>query len=287
MISVLEPLPIGNAIRVLMTPSTGAVQWTLLRKLADDFAGVSDPAAVVIYSGSDAISVLDQASLVNGVPVYYKLYEFDGRNWNATPTLSATPRATDLDLAPDVQELVRARLELALRASVAAGAIAGRAGYVPCFTAPPEFDQKRFPFVVVHHNVSRSDTRALGEGLSPDTYDSGSVQWVSSEGWLDRWVLDVTALSLNPDERIALRKAVRAAVVGNLPVFDDAGMVDIDFSMSDSEDFEGYGVPVYMANGSFSCLAPIVLVGTRPAIRDVIEYPTASNHAPSFSSEDK
>jgi hypothetical protein len=287
MISVLEPLPIGNAIRVLMTPSTGAVQWTLLRKLADDFAGVDDPAAVVIYSGSDTTSVLDQASLVNGVPVYYKLYEYDGRNWNATPTLSATPQATDLDFAPDVQELVRARLELALRASVAAGTIAARAGYVPCLTASPEFDQKRFPFVVVHQNVSRSDTRAIGERLGPDTYDACNNQFASPEGWWNRWVLDITALSLNPDERIALRKAVRAAVVGNLPVFDDVGMFDVDFSMSDSEDFESYGVPVYMANGIFSCQAPVFLISTTQAIRDVIQYVAASNHAPSFSSEDK
>jgi hypothetical protein len=281
MISVLEPLPIGNAIRVLMTPSTGAVQWTLLRKLADDFAGENDPAAVTIYAGSDTTCVLDQASLVNDTPYYYKLYEFDGQNWNATPTLSATPRTAGLDLALDVQELVRARLELALRASVAAGVIAARAGYVPCFTAPPEFDQKRFPFVVVHHNVSRSDTRALGERLGPDTYDASNNQSTSLEGWWDRWVLDVTALSLNPDERIALRKAVRAAVVGNLPVFDDVGMFDVDFSMSDSEDFESYGVPVYMANGTFSCQAPVFLVSARPSIRDVIEYPVAST--PSFS----
>ena len=75
--------------------------------------------------------------------------------------------------------------------------------------------------------------------------------------------------SLNVDERRLLRRLVKAALMANLPVFDDAGMVQIDLSFSDQEDFTSYPAPVYQAVGTLTCLAPSLIGDTVAPVTDV------------------
>jgi hypothetical protein len=270
MISFIETLPIGNAIRVFWTPPAGASQVTILRKTADTFAGQNDPNALVVYEGSAVVSALDTNSLTNGTPYYYHEYDLINSAWvDGGASVSATPATVDQGAGPDVLSLVRDRLELALRAAVTSGAIVQALGYVPVLTAPPVFDQTKFPLVTVHLELDQPEVRGLGELVSPDIFDAGNNDWVSSEGWLSRVNLKIVGWVLNPDERIALRQSIKAALIGNLPVFDDAGMDLIEASFVDTEDFESYGAPVYQTVCDFTCLAPSVVTGTTPPINDV------------------
>jgi len=81
----------------------------------------------------------------------------------------------------------------------------------------------------------------------------------------------VTAWSLNPDERIALRRALRMVLLGNEPVFAEAGLAEVDLSsFSDLNDFESFDAPIYRTACTLTCLAPVLLEGADPAVREVV-----------------
>jgi hypothetical protein len=269
MISFVQPLPIGNAVKLLLAPPPTAEKVRVLRKLADTFTGETDGAAGIVYEGDDNY-VLDVNTLVNGTVYYYRPYYFDGTAWSAGLTASATPAATANRRGPDPLSLVRDRLEAGLKAEVAAGRLKHEQQYIPCLTAPPTFDGTAFPVVTVHLRNDASTGRALGEVLFDDVYDPVALEWGSSEGWLSRIQIDVIGWVVgNADTRIALRKAIQKVIIGNLSVFDQAGMVEIDFSQSDIEDFETYNAPMYQTMGSFSCMAPAVVEALDAPIDDV------------------
>ena len=84
-----------------------------------------------------------------------------------------------------------------------------------------------------------------------------------SEGWLSAYSLDIAGwVSGNPDERIALRKAIKKVIIGNLPVFDQHAMVMCQLTMADVEDFETFSAPMYQSIGTFSCVAPSIVAQT-------------------------
>ncbi|HCE08546.1 MAG TPA: hypothetical protein DEQ40_08090 [Oxalobacteraceae bacterium] len=269
MISYAEPLPIGNAVRVLLAPATGATGWKLLRKVSGAFSGPTDPAAAVIYDGSDETNILDTGALTNGTPYYYCSFELVGAAWSASTVVSITP-ATLYNLGgPDTLSLVRDRLELGLRAAVAAGILTHDNGYVPVLTAPPLYENTKWPVVSVHLQNDAPMERGIGEEVVPDRFDAANADWDTSEGWLSGVTIQIIGWSLNPDERIALRKAIKNIVIGNFQVFDAAGMDLITLQQSDIEDFESYAAPVYQTCRNFNCIAPNILTSTLPPITDV------------------
>lgn len=269
MISFAQPLPIGNAVRLILAPPAGSVSWRLLRKTADSFVDEEDPDAALLYEGAET-SVLDRYSLTNGTPYYYRLYSIDSDDvWSASATVTVTPLSEHETGGPDVLSLVRERIELSLRAAVAALKIKHEAGYVPCLTAPPLYKDTRWPVVTVHLRSDSNDVEGLAQQVTPGEFDVGDGEWTTSEGWLSRIQLQIIAWSLNPDQRITLRNLIKAAIVGNLQVFDDAGMVQMQLSFSDTEDTESYDAPVYQSVVTFSCLAPFVVSATVGAVLDV------------------
>lgn len=276
MIVMAQPLAVGNAVNLILSPPADAARWLLLRRLDPTFGVFSGTpgagTAVIVDSDLTEVDnghVVDTASLPNGTPVYYQEADFNGSAWSQSPVVSATPGSIDMEVGPDVLELLRDRLEQSLTAFVVSGSLVSSLGHISVFTAPPVFDQKKFPLVTVHLNTDSPEVRGLGELVSPDIFDSNNSDWVDGEGWLSRVIIDVTGWVLNPDERIALRKAIKAAVIGNLPVFDAAGISLVEIALRDTDDFESYGVPVYMVAGTFSCLAPSIVTGTIPVINDV------------------
>lgn len=268
MISFAASLPIGNAVRVLLDPPSTAKKWRLLRKTTDTWTDQNDAAALLVYEGTEK-NIVDNSTLTNGSTYYYAEFDFDGTSWTRAPSVAVTP-ATSYDLAgPDVLTLLRERLRLGLRAAVAANVIKPASGSISVFTAPPAEEDVKWPIVSVHVQMDASDQRGIGETVSPDIFDIDANKWDESEGWLSRWRLQIIGWSLNPDERIALRQVIKRIVLGNLPVFDGAGMVQIDFSQNDVEDFQTYNAPVYQTIGDFSCLAPAVVNATDDLIVDV------------------
>lgn len=249
----------------------------LLRKVVDEFFGVNDPAAVVIYDGAVSRSVLDWHGLVDGQTYYYAVYWKVGNTWLADDTVAVVPNHTDTDLSVDVLSVVRERLDAGLRNAVAAGELKGEQGRIMVLTAPPTYDNVGWPVVTVHVNSDSSDQRAVGEGIARDEFRAEPWDWYGGEGWLSRWSVAIIGWSLNPDERIALRKIIKRIVVGNLAVFDDAGMLQIDLQQQDIEEFERYSAPVYQSVGTLTCLAPTFDAAAEVAIREVVTTVTASN----------
>src|SRR3546814_5775446 len=134
-------------------------------------------------------------------------------------------------------------------------------GYSQVLTAPPQVaDDRRLPVVTVGLRSETPPGRVVGEDMTGDDFQSIGGFWRESEGWLSEVTLDITGWSLNPDERIELRRALRRIIVGNLPVFDNAGMVQIGLTVQDRDFLKGeFGAPLYACVNSFTCMAPVIV----------------------------
>ena len=268
-IKIAQPLHIGNAVRLWLAPSAGSTKWRLLRKGTGTFTGYNDPGASVIHEGRDAV-VLDTQALVNGQTYHYGLFVFNGLAWVADGVVSAMPAVAIDYFGPDVLTVVRDRVDLGLQHYIDSGAISHQDNKVPVLTAPPLFGDTVFPAVTVHLQTDQSGDRGVGELIVPDAFNMDAGQWEETEGMLTRVQLIIMIWSLNPDERNALRRSVKAILIGNLPIFDDAGMVQVDISQSDTEDFQSYSAPLYQTMTTLSCLAPAAVVGRVGVIGDVV-----------------
>lgn len=269
MIAMIQPIPVGNALRVFLNPPAGALQWRVLRKGSDTFTGESDPSALVAYEGDEAVFV-DVTALQNEVMAFYKAYYFDGTVWTASNTGSGTPQGTYEEYTTDAMSLLRNRIEAGLKIEVERGNIvAEELGYVQVYTAPPSLEQNlRFPLVTMHLVDESSNGRGLGENISGDEFDEVGLDWLESEGWLSDVKLSIVGWSLNSDERIELRKALRRIIIANLPVLSAQGIEQVNVSMQDVDAINGeYDANLYQVVCSLSCMAP-VRVGNKVAAQD-------------------
>jgi hypothetical protein len=212
---------------------------------------------------------LDAEALVNGTTYYYKTYTWNGSVWTAEPTVSVVPNPNFEDIGTDVLSVVRDRLDEGLKVMLAKGLLTHPQGHIQVLTAPPAFEDTAWPVVTVHLMQDSPGERGIGELIGFDEFDSDAWEWTGSEGWLSRVQLTIIGWCLNADQRVTLRKALKDIVIGNLPVFDAYGMVQIEFQQSDTEDFQSYAAPVYQVSNTFSCLAPSAVSTTDPAITDV------------------
>ena len=244
MIRFVQPIASGNAIRLLLGPPTGASRWRVLRKEADDFTGDDDPAAFIAYEGTET-TVVDHQLLINGQLYYYKAYYWVNSAWQASATATGMPSAAYQDAGTDVLSLLRDRLDYGFRVEVERGVISHEYNAVPVLTAPPIFEDTRWPCVTVHLQSESPVVRGIGEIMLPDSFDSETESWDVGEGWLASTQLQIVTWSLNPDERIEMRKAVRRIIQANLSLFDSEGVVNIEISQQDVEDFTSYQAPVY------------------------------------------
>lgn len=255
---MVQPLHVGNALRLFIQPPAGAQRWRILRKGADNFTGHDDAAAFVAFEG-DARVVVDAQFLMNEVMAFYRpYYTTDGVAWAAGPTAWGTPSATYEEHTVDVLSFLRERLEAGLKVEVERGNLISDLGYIQVYTAPPSMERDLpFPLVTLSMDNDSSDIRALGENISGDEFDAIGVDWLESEGWLAAVQITIVGWSLNSDERIELRKAIRRVIIANLPVFAAQGIDQVNLSMSDIDAVSGeYGAPVYQVMANFSCTAP-------------------------------
>lgn len=301
MISRAEPLAIGNAIRLYIAPPAGAWRWIVLRKTTDDWLappetgdwGASntyapnafyvgdplpvDPAASVVYDG-DERAALDYQALLNGVTYYYRAYYWNGLLWTLdAETTVAIPRATFRDTSPDPIALVRDRLDEGLAVYVARHELLPQAGtlqttHIDVLIGPPQSKDTRWPVVTVKLASETPAEHAIGCDMGSEWYAaSGEDEFTGRTGWLSNIAIEVGAWSLNPDERMALHRALRALMVGNLPVFEAAGLQGAAWSPAAIEYLEGeYDAPVYTIAGT---LGGLVFSGI-----DDLRAGTAINH---------
>lgn len=275
-VSMIVKLPAGNALRIFLTPPDGAEKWRLLRKVDDTFLGPTDADAAVVEDGTSPV-VTDVETLANGVTYYYRPYYWVSGAWQAGATASAAPAASYEDLTQDVVSVVRDRLAAGLLVELQRGVLSHENGAIPVFTAPPAYGAARWPVVSVHLTSEDPAEQFIGGNGAPDVFSEADDDWSEPEGYLAKVDLAIIGWSLNSDERMDLRKALRRIVIANLPVFDSYGFVNITFSQQDMEDFENYEAPVYQAMCTFSCLAPVSVSSSVGVISDVTQQITQPN----------
>lgn len=273
MIHMVQPLSVGNALRLYLEPPAGAVRWKILRKGADSFSGPADESGAVIYEGSERV-VVDARYLLNDVRAFYRpYYTIDGVTWTAGPTASGTPVATYEEQTSDVLALLRERLESGLQVEVQRGNLVNDLGYIQVYAAAPSLERDlTFPLVTLHLDSEDPSVRGIGESLGTDDFDAIGDGWTESEGWLADVRISIIGWSLNADERIELRKAIRRIVLANMSVFASEGWQQVSLSLQDNDAISGeYPAPIYQAVGSFTCLAPVVVANNGVAsVRTVI-----------------
>jgi len=278
MIVMLEPLSVGNAIRVILGPPCGSVYWTILRNTTGEFPGVTDPASQVVYTGKN-VSALDFSGLTNGTTYYYCPFYWDGTTWTSDAPISAVPEVTYQDSSTDAMSVVLERLTVGIANELSAKSLVANSGVIQVLSAPPVFQDTRFPVVTVHLLSEAPSERAIGELLIGDHQDLENPSlWDTSNGWLARVQLAVIGWTQNPDERIAIRKVLRRLMVANLPVFDASGMVEIEFSQQDVDAISGeYPANVYQSLGTFTCMAPVIVGDQQATFTDITVTGTAIN----------
>ena len=275
-ISYLRSLPIGNAVELLLAVDADTVWLQLLRRPDNAFTGPDDPGATVIYNADrhitpqdDRLALLDTEAIVNGVPLFYRVYGNDGTQWIASSIETVTPTQRLIDRSIDPLLVVRDRLKAGLQAEVAAGRLKPASHKIPVWTAPPQAEVTSWPVVTVRLESDRSAERAIGEMIDQDYRLAAPDDWLETEGWLSQVTLQIIGWSQNPDERIALRQALKRIVIGNLPIFASLGLITPDWNQQDSEDFQTFNAPVYQTVGTFTCLAPSMISWTTPAIEQI------------------
>lgn len=276
MISMIQNLHIGNALRIFLRPPTGSLVWRVMRKGADTFTGVDDAEAYMAYEGDEKVFV-DSESLLNEVMAFYKpYYSVDGIVWTAGATAHGTPTADYVDYSTDVLSLLRDRIEAGLKVECDRGNFIPETGYIQVFTAPPSLERDlRLPLVTVHLENEEPGERAIGETISGDVFDSIGFDWNESQGWLANVAITVIGWSLNSDERIELRKALRRIIIANLEVFSADGIEQVSFSQSDIDAVNGeYPAQIYQVMCNFSCIAPVRVGGQVDAISTIISRST-------------
>lgn len=262
-------LPIGNALTVAVAPpSSASILWRILRNETGVFTNQNDPSATVLSDSDDTFVVDAAVDLVNGTTYFYTVFYFDGTAWSQDSVVSGIPASTYRDISVDALTLVRDRIAVGLVNEVALGNISNSEGLIKVLLAPPIFEDTKWPVVTVHMQSEKPSERALGEVLQSSRLDE-SGNYPDNEGWIADTQILIIGWTLNPDERITLRKILRRLVIGNLVVFDRLGLLEIEFSQQDIEDFETYGTPVYQTVGTLSCLAPVAITNEVPTIAGV------------------
>jgi len=253
-ITLLDPLSAGNAVRVYITPPPAAVTWRVLRRTADAFTDQADPGAVLVLDGDDNV-VVDTVALVNGTSYFYKAYFLIARAWVASPSMQITPDATYGGDDVNPARILRDRLEAGLKIEVQRGALIAESGRIKVHTGPYQREETiQFPLMFVHQDSQTISDRFVGEDVVGSERDlDGS--YFNGDGVLARFVLNLGVVARNLDEREAMRRALQRILLANLAVFAAAGIIMPEWTMTDSEDLQAQGAPLFMSGGQFTCVA--------------------------------
>jgi len=272
MITMVQPLHAGNALRVFLTPPSDAVEWKLLRKGSGSFSGHDDPGAFLAYRGDDRV-IVDVQAVPNEIAQFYCAFytKDNGATWTPSNVLSGTARAIYYEHTTDVLSYLRERIEAGMAVEVQRGNFQPESGVIDVYTSPPVMEQNlRFPLVTLHLEREAPQERGIGEAISGDVFDSVGFDWQESEGWWADVRVVIIGWSLNGDERIELRKAIRRIIVANLTVFDGLGWSLVGLDQSDDDLINGeYPAQVFRVLSTFSCIAPVRVSGDVDAISQV------------------
>lgn len=255
-------------MRLIVQPRAGEVRWRILRNESGVFSDAFDPSAFLVHDGGDRF-LTDARLLSNGVAYHYAVYgEVSDGVWSAPSMATVTPEAVFEDLGPDVQEIVRERIEMSLQAMIQRGQIKISKPAIPVMSIPFYQQGPDLPVVTVLFANGSSAVRGLGDFVGQDVRDGGS--WVGPLGWQSAVTLEIVAWSLNGDERNILRRALESAIASNLSVFGDLGLDLVEVqSVRDVEDTQSLNVPIYQTFLHLGCQACVAVTEDEGLINDV------------------
>ncbi len=266
MVSQINQMAAGNALQIVLQPPAGCRRWRLLRSTASVIPAFDDAASLLVHDGRES-TLVDTDGLVNGTTYYYRAFYLVAGVWQASPARSAVAVSSFVDATNDHVEFVRQRLEVGMASLLARGVIATESGFIPVLASSPELERVVFPCLTVHLASDAPSMRGIGEEFAEDAPDGDGLK--EFEGWLSALQFTIIGWGTNGDERKLIRRLLKATLMANLPVFDSVGMVEVDMTFADQEDFESYPAPIYQAVCTFSCKAPSLVARPVPVIRDV------------------
>ncbi len=244
MISFALPLIAGNGARLDLSPPASAVKWRIARNTSGTFTNETSPD--VIYEGKERL-FLDYAGLVNGTVYHYKVFYFDGTDWDTSyPVRQITPGLFFADESVDPQTLIRSRLDSGLNGMIQSGMLKHPKNTISVLVSNPQIDKVQFPLVTVLLRSDRPEQYFIGGIINGDLDDFNTGHLSGDSIMITGWS------NIGGDERIALRKAIKALLIANYDVFSHAGIMNLQADASDSEDFETYECAMYMTNFSLS-----------------------------------
>jgi hypothetical protein len=251
--NLLQPISCGNAVRLVVQPTVNETQWRLLRKETDVFTGQDDPAAFVVHDGVNRF-LTDARMLVNGVTYHYALYGYAAGSWGAPVMASVVPEALFEDISVDPQELVRERIDVTLHSMIQRGLVQLSRSNVAVMSIPFYTQGGELPVVTVLYGSGSATGHALGEQMSADEFDGSD--FIGTQGWHESVSLEISAWSLNAQERNIIRKALQAVIAANLGIFAESGLVNFEVqSVQDTEDTQSMNAPIYQTVIKVGCQA--------------------------------
>lgn len=275
-ISYIAPLAVGNAIEILLSPPQGTRRCRVLRKRADTIMKADDPAANVVFDGEGKYVIDHDALLANRTTYYYRAFYRTLDGWVASESRSVVPASTALDLQVDTLDVVQARLEAGFRSYVERGLLTHpNENSIPVMLAAPAFEGAPFPLVTVSLMADSPAHRFVGESFGQDLAYVGKIEGFEDdvagevEGYLSHQQIQIIAWTTNGDQRKLLRKALKAIVLANLPIFEAAGLQMIEPQFADVDDMTTYAVPMYQATSTLSCIAPAAVEHRYSVITEV------------------
>ena len=251
--NILQPISCGNAVRLVVQPAAGETRWRVLRKEANDFTGPDDPAAFVVHEGAERF-LTDARLLVNGVTYHYALYGGAMGVWSAPVVAAVVPEALFTDVSADAQELVRERLDVGLQSLIGRGLAPLSKPSLAVMSIPFYQQGTDLPVVTVLFAGGSATGHALGSQMSDEVFDGSD--FIGTQGWHESITLEISAWSLNAEERNTIRRALKAAIAANLGIFAESGLMNFEVqSVQDTEDFQSMNAPVYQTVIRVSCQA--------------------------------
>ena len=258
----------GAAVYLYLDPPTGPSHLRLVRRYDATFPALpTGTGNVEVYAGPTTGGILDWHEVVPGAVHWYAPYYLTGATWTLGTAHSITPTIQTHAPTLDSLDVIRERIEVGLNALVADGYLRHPRNQFSVLTAPPVLEDACFPAVAVHLDQAVADTHVVGGFIGEDSTEDGLQR--ETEGWWARYQVQVEAWSLNPDERRLLRRALRDILVSGRDVLELIGLMELEVSLADSEDFQSYNAPLYHTVAKLSYLAPDVVWSEAAPLREI------------------
>ena len=256
------------AVYLYLDPPDGPSALRLVRRYDATFPALpTGTGNHQIYAGPPTGGVLDWHEVLPGTTHWYAPYYLTGATWTLGTAHSITPTIQTHAPTLDSLDAIRERVEVGLNALLADGYLRHPRNQFSVLTAPLVLEDVCFPAVAVHLDQATADQHFVGGYIGSDLVPSGQVS--TSEGWWARYQVQVEAWSLNPDERRLLRRALRDILVSGRDVLELIGLMELEVSLADNEDFQSYNAPLYHTVAKLTYLAPDVIWSEATPLRDI------------------